>query len=131
LLAKNLTVLCRGTEKAVPVYLDCWPKDSLFGVHHDWEFATRYLIQVLARFSDHCCFDPRDRIYALLGLVEAEERIPIDYNKPVHEVFLDVVMSFHDRHSGGRVNKHPCHSTLWQLAKNMGLSSDAEKTRSV
>jgi hypothetical protein len=43
-----------------------------------------------------------------MGLFNTEDRIPIDYGKPIHEVFLDVVKAFyalpfqalhpHDRH---------------------------------
>jgi hypothetical protein len=37
------------------------------------------------------CQDPRDKVYGLLGLVQEEQRPEIDYNKPLEEVFLDVV----------------------------------------
>ncbi|KAF2033553.1 HET-domain-containing protein, partial [Setomelanomma holmii] len=42
-------------------------------------------------FSGSDCSDPRDKVYGLMGLVHAAERVEVDYTKSTHEVYLDVV----------------------------------------
>jgi hypothetical protein len=51
----------------------------------------RHLTQCIERYCQNDCQDPRDKVYALLGLVEAEEQVPIDYKKSVAEVYLYTV----------------------------------------
>ena len=49
------------------------------------------LLDVLARFRSTFSTDPRDKIYALLGLVSDSLGIEIDYHKSVKDVFIHVV----------------------------------------
>ncbi|KAK0748903.1 heterokaryon incompatibility protein-domain-containing protein [Schizothecium vesticola] len=51
---------------------------------------TSTLLDVLARFRWVEATDPRDRIYGLLGLVNEEHIISVDYGKTPEEVFTDV-----------------------------------------
>jgi hypothetical protein len=49
------------------------------------------LRDLVGRFADAGCQDPRDRIYALLALVDPwiSRQITVDYTKPVMQVFLE------------------------------------------
>ncbi|KAH7081971.1 heterokaryon incompatibility protein-domain-containing protein [Paraphoma chrysanthemicola] len=51
----------------------------------------RHLAQCLERYCHNDCQNPRDKVYALLGLVKAEEQVPIDYSKPVSGVYIDTL----------------------------------------
>jgi hypothetical protein len=51
----------------------------------------RHLTQCIERYCHNDCQDPRDKVYALLGLVKTEEQVPIDYKKSVTEVYIDTV----------------------------------------
>ncbi|KAH6868779.1 heterokaryon incompatibility protein-domain-containing protein, partial [Alternaria rosae] len=45
----------------------------------------------ISNFSANACGDARDKVYAMMGIVDEEDRLTVDYNKSVLEVFLDVV----------------------------------------
>lgn len=45
-------------------------------------------------FSGQNCEDARDRVYGLMGLINGDERVPIDYAKTTHQVYCDVVLTF-------------------------------------
>jgi hypothetical protein len=51
------------------------------------------LLYVLLYHRHKVCAEPRDRVYAVLGLLAAHERsqFPIDYNISVREIFTNVV----------------------------------------
>ena len=53
--------------------------------------GTDSLLTLLRRTSESLCKDPRDRVYALLGiaLLPKYMSFPIDYQAPVHQVYLD------------------------------------------
>jgi hypothetical protein len=56
--------------------------------------GARTLLQVLEGAKGSGCQDPRDRIYAIIRLAEDEvtfrESIPIEYNRPISRVKMDV-----------------------------------------
>lgn len=54
------------------------------------------------------CLDPRDRIYALLGLLEEEDRakFPVDYAKPHTELFIQATLSLLPTAYGSRALLH-------------------------
>lgn len=56
--------------------------------------GSRELLDILS-FSANICFEPRDKVYGLMSLFEIEDRLKVDYQKPVFDVFVDVVMAFH------------------------------------
>ncbi|TKX24571.1 hypothetical protein C1H76_3180 [Elsinoe australis] len=47
------------------------------------------LLDVLARFRHTQCTDPRDKIYALLGLVEDDLDIVADYSLELKDIYMD------------------------------------------
>lgn len=51
------------------------------------------IIDILIRYRAKICMDPRDRIYAILGLVETCERahFSVDYSISVRRLFIDVI----------------------------------------
>ncbi|KAL6708717.1 hypothetical protein ACN47E_002413 [Coniothyrium glycines] len=49
----------------------------------------RHLAHLIDLYSSNGCKDPRDHVYALLGLVLEKERVKIDYAKSIPEVFMD------------------------------------------
>lgn len=55
---------------------------------------SRELLDILS-FSANTCYDPRDKVYGLMSLFEVEDKLKVDYDKPVFDVFVDVVMAFH------------------------------------
>ena len=75
--------------------------------YHVPSLSARYLIKDHLRdiwmplfhavrlFSQSHCQDPRDKVYGLLGLVKEEQRLTIDYGKPLQNVFLDTVIIFY------------------------------------
>jgi hypothetical protein len=55
------------------------------------------LIQLLETFGNCVCFDPRDKVYGLLGLANDCEigTVAADYNKSTAEVFADIVAFYY------------------------------------
>ncbi|KAF2025421.1 hypothetical protein EK21DRAFT_10728, partial [Setomelanomma holmii] len=51
----------------------------------------RHLEQCIERYCRNDCQDPRDKVYALLGIVKEEEQVPIDYSKSISEVYIDTI----------------------------------------
>lgn len=47
------------------------------------------LMAALSFFHLHECENPRDKVYGIMGVVLENEQIPIDYSKPVEDVFAD------------------------------------------
>lgn len=67
-----------------------WSRASVMGCEHH---ATS-LLNILEEFRHFECTDPRDRIYALLGLpsIDRSMRLPKpDYSKSVSEVYCETV----------------------------------------
>ncbi|KAH6866490.1 heterokaryon incompatibility protein-domain-containing protein, partial [Alternaria rosae] len=48
------------------------------------------LVQAVRFFSQGRCHDPRDKVYGLMGLVREEQRLTIDYAKPLEELLADM-----------------------------------------
>ncbi|KAF3034907.1 hypothetical protein E8E12_005423 [Didymella heteroderae] len=55
---------------------------------------SRELLDILS-FSANTCYEPRDKVYGLMSLFEVEDSLKADYQKPVFDVFVDLVMAFH------------------------------------
>jgi hypothetical protein len=105
LLARRVIINCRETWgillSRVQAHIELYQIQDLI---HDrinnpslfllWDSIYNREGRHLTQCIEHCqndCQDPRDKVYALLGLVEAEEQVPIDYKKSVAEVYLDTV----------------------------------------
>jgi hypothetical protein len=75
------------------------------------------------------CEDPRDRVYSLMGIVKEKERIAVDYNKTVLEVYLDVInVLVHGpglviKPEGSLMSHSPGIVSLYRLGSEMGLGS--------
>ncbi|KAH7313216.1 heterokaryon incompatibility protein-domain-containing protein [Rhexocercosporidium sp. MPI-PUGE-AT-0058] len=52
-----------------------------------WNVDEKNILTVLHSTQDTKCLDPRDRLYAILGIVEDKEDIEIDYSIPVEQVY--------------------------------------------
>lgn len=63
----------------------------LWDRRHNW--YNRNLAQCVDRYSKNECKDPRDKVYALRGILKSHESemLLVDYKKYVLEVFLDAV----------------------------------------
>ncbi|KAH6967977.1 heterokaryon incompatibility protein-domain-containing protein [Ilyonectria sp. MPI-CAGE-AT-0026] len=60
---------------------------------HAADGSSSTLIDVLARFRRMKSTDPRDRIYALLGLVTQDHGIKVDYTKSIRDLYREVTAS--------------------------------------
>jgi hypothetical protein len=85
------------------------------------------------RFSGNLCQDPRDRVYGLLGLVKKDERLVVDYEKPTHKVFLDMLTTCCAIYAKSTRDEEPNSSTpvdyqytLLGLSETMRLSTDQQ-----
>ncbi|KAH7089747.1 heterokaryon incompatibility protein-domain-containing protein [Paraphoma chrysanthemicola] len=111
------------------------PYTAIALLHHRSTYACRAgigLPSCLQLFSGNACGDPRDKVYGLMGLVRAAERVEVDYTKSPQEVYLDVVRAFCTRYLDGRDESHDqlgesgesYHLTLAELGKSMSFSND-------
>ena len=50
------------------------------------------ILTILRHTQGASCSDPRDKLYAVLGVVEDTQDIEIDYSKPVKLVYRDWAM---------------------------------------
>jgi hypothetical protein len=96
----------------------------------------RNLASCIDRYSLNECQDPRDKIYALLGLVTEEEtaHLDVNYAKSVEQVYVDAIRVFvksfwRKRFQGDSEKWSPYVEILLNLAKRMSISlvSVAEK----
>jgi len=106
LLAQVVTVMCG-------VNLFAWSTFDNYGDLSGHEFRYGYLDALiraknirtatrpvddiplkdaLETWTGSSCADPRDKIFGLMGIVREEERIEVDYQKSVKEVFSDAVL---------------------------------------
>ena len=107
LLARKVRVVCKG--EAGPVVIK-WedlsdiaagtamslqqrghPQKVIALLTQQGTSTYKPLTWCIKRFSSYSCHEPRDRVYGLLGIVRERDRIAVDYNKSVQEVYLDVV----------------------------------------
>lgn len=102
--APRVRVLTAGNTwcewRAMQEQVGCSPVDAndlfpdtrpLLAPTSDRSESIKTLAHYISEFSSNLCDDPRDRVYAFMGLVEAQDRITIDYSKTPLEVFVDVL----------------------------------------
>ena len=54
-------------------------------------------LATLSRFAGRASSDPRDKVYALLGVYDLKDiKVDIDYTKPVHQVYAEVVKAVYE-----------------------------------
>jgi hypothetical protein len=78
-------------------------------------------------FGHHECFDIRDKVFALMGLVKSESRIRIDYNFSCHQLFFEVM---------DKVQQHEKYGTDLRISAQcimemLNLEDDGDVTRYV
>ncbi|KAH6716957.1 heterokaryon incompatibility protein-domain-containing protein [Leptodontidium sp. MPI-SDFR-AT-0119] len=52
-----------------------------------WNVDEKNILTILHTTQDTKCLDPRDRLYAILGIIEDKEDVEIDYSIPVEQVY--------------------------------------------
>jgi hypothetical protein len=52
-----------------------------------YNFDPRNVLTILHNTQNNKCSDPRDRLYAIRGIVDDNQDIEIDYSKPVQQVY--------------------------------------------
>src|SRR5690242_2728262 len=55
---------------------------------------SKELLEILS-FSANVCQEPRDKVYGLMSLFEVEYQLDVSYQKPIYDVYIDVVMALH------------------------------------
>jgi hypothetical protein len=85
------------------------------------------LVNCLGNFCNHTCENSLDRVYGLMGIVEEEERLTIDYDKTSLDVFLDffntiISHSRSNEYSLQAVASETIQRTLRSLARSMDVS---------
>jgi hypothetical protein len=70
--------------------------------------------EAISNCSESKSKDPRDKVYGLQGLIRRNQRVHVDYNKSVKEVFIDaaIIYPVHSDQPGG----------LATLARAMGIT---------
>ena len=95
LLARHLEIFCRQSSMTWPA----WPYEPdfsniqapawLFARNWWYEHKGRDLLRLLRNTSAYECFDPRDKIFGIPGLID-EEKIKPDYDLSVEDVYTGV-----------------------------------------
>jgi hypothetical protein len=75
------------------------------------------------------CFDPRDHVYGLQGLVAWPDTVKVDYDKPLEEVYLDAAEVIVRRNFAAKFHAGMARQTLQELATRMGLLRGTEEQR--
>lgn len=138
LLARAVRIICRGTAGLVEL-----PWDDVHAIatggsawlqQHGNKKAVLALIAnqgmnryeglrtTIARYSGYQCENPRDKVYGLLGIVRSDERLEVDYNKLVQDVFLDAARAVQVSKLD-RPDRVKCQGRLESLAREMGLAN--------
>lgn len=80
-----------------------------FGISQEFDQSVG-LVEFLSTFSSFECSDPRDKVYALLGLVprpdEEQSLITVSYEISVAELCIEISKACMKRHMGLRVLSH-------------------------
>lgn len=92
----SLRDLTRVLERCKELQVDVPPRISWFIENavtsgREPRFGLRRLDEMVWTFSVCGCKDSRDKVFAIQGLLKHEHRIPIDYSRPVNEIFFDAV----------------------------------------
>ena len=122
-----------GIYHSVRMDTPSWDFITLLNSHDDWGEQT--LLDLMVNFTESQCFDPRDRVYGLLAMVDWQAKVPIrpDYNKTPWEVALSVAeymcstsadgKSLKDREEDNEAVSYP----VWSVSEALvaiGISSD-------
>jgi len=56
------------------------------------EFTHLNIGVAMDSYVRNSCADPRDRVYGLLGLVRLDQRVTVDYEKSIDQLYLDLIL---------------------------------------
>ena len=91
--------------------------------YHDQEHQM-HLSYAIKTFNQSLCQDPRDKVYGLMGLVKEEQRLQIDYGKPLEELLLGIMTIFYAEFTEESSHSHyDHHGILVDLGKTWGIMS--------
>jgi hypothetical protein len=79
------------------------------------------LEEVIRLYNQNLCQDPRDKVFGLMGIVDKNERVVVDYNKTVYQVVADVVASLCASCERRNWKEWVDTSLLMSLCRNMGF----------
>jgi hypothetical protein len=82
-------------------------------------FGSRYGPMALTMYGSHICSDPRDNIYALLGISKSSG-FPVDYAKPLVNLYWEVLALIYEDKDSAQLLR----GTGEWLQHKMGLSDD-------
>ncbi|KAF4626362.1 hypothetical protein G7Y89_g11798 [Cudoniella acicularis] len=77
---------------ALCIYIAWWGPEALRPTYGD-NIVSHDLFSMLLKHVEKRATDPRDKIYALVGMSSASHTFPIDYSSPVREVYTNLVYS--------------------------------------
>jgi hypothetical protein len=80
----------------------------------------------LSRFSQGKCDDLRDKIFGLQGMVREDQRVKIDYSKPLEDVYVDAVLVLSALSRWNEPSDGSCHE-LRNLRVDIGFGTDVVK----
>ena len=83
------------------------------------------LIKAVRFFSKGQCHDPRDKVYGLMGLVQEDQRLTIDYAKPLEELFVETMNIFYRGMRDSASTYTEYQEALLSLAKPWGIMSES------
>ena len=78
---------------------DCVPKQVIWLAKHALSAKKYTYSDLLATFSKSQCYDTRDKVYGLQGLIKPVARLKIDYAKSATAVFRDAFRSMDEDES--------------------------------
>jgi hypothetical protein len=138
LLAKSITIRINGQRQVTWDKLRRLHPEDFYSVDFDpisngssdlliltgasWG-AGLSLLECIWSFRICVCENPRDKIYGLMGIVREEERVIIDYNKSVFEVYQDFIAAHYStrwRHPG-LMTSNWIYKKITELGYCMGL----------
>jgi len=137
ILSTRRKVLC-SHPTAGPVWIHwdilwaeakCYPeqvasKSAAYLLDYHDQKGQMHLSYAINKFNRSDCQDPRDKVYGLMGLVKEEQRLQIDYGKPLEALLLDVMTIFLAEFPQSGKDPYVDHrGTLEALGKNWGMMS--------
>ncbi|RWA10708.1 hypothetical protein EKO27_g4385 [Xylaria grammica] len=86
------------------------------------------LSYAIATFASQQCYDPRDKIFGLAGMMKPGEQLPIDYSWTVEEVFAAACARLADRLLQGTGSNFGTLFALEVLGKEAGKIAEQRET---
>lgn len=86
------------------------------------------LSAAISQYSDSDCLDPRDKVFGLLGIVQQEQRVEVDYKLTTKEVFdITITAVLTSEYNATNRPDHEYEIIFLLLARDMGLEQFGEE----